>query len=128
MRLTLSLLAAVLAAAAFTSPARAQSGIPYRRTYDYISSRPYEFTGRYVRINASVSFGQPTGIPGRTTTSMTLQGIINVPGSSAAGLGGGNGDGGGAFGAPGGGGAGRGMVRRGGPGTSGVVRGIRFGR
>jgi hypothetical protein len=125
MRVTLSLVAVLLAAAFLTAPARAQASIPYRRTIDYIPNRPYEFTGRYVRINVSFSGGQP-GPMGRSTTSMTLQSTIN-PGV-------GHGPGGGDTSASGGtdvggaGGGGRTMHRGPGLSNAGLGRSFRVGR
>ena len=127
MRLLLSLLAVLLAAAVLTPSVRAQASIPYRRTIDYIPNRPHEFTGRYVRINVSFSGGQP-GPMGRSTTSMALQSTINPgvghgPGGGDTSTSGGGGND--AVGAPG---AGRTVHRGPGLSNAGYGRAFRFGR
>jgi hypothetical protein len=78
MRLALSISAAMLAAAIFAPSVRAQASIPYRRTIPYLSNRPYQFTGRYVRISASIG-PQTLSTFGRSTTSLTIHSTINVP-------------------------------------------------
>ena len=81
MRLALSISAALLAAAIVVPSVRAQASIPYRRTIPYLSNRPYQFTGRYVRISASIG-PQTLSTFGRSTTSLAIQSMINVPVSS----------------------------------------------
>ena len=78
MRLALSISAALLAAAIFVPSVRAQASIPYRRTIPYLSNRPYQFTGRYVRINASIG-PQTLSSFGRSSSSLAVQSTINVP-------------------------------------------------
>jgi hypothetical protein len=77
MRLALSISAALLVTAIFAPSVRAQASIPYRRTIPYLSNRPYQFTGRYVRISANI--GPQTLSFGRSGISMTVQSTINVP-------------------------------------------------
>ena len=134
MRLCLSLLAALLAAAFLTPSACAQASIPYRRTIDYLPDRPHEFTGRYVRINMNFSGGQPGSPLGRSTTSMTVQSTINPgvghgPGDADSSANGGNDlgppGGGNGLGAPGG---GRTVLRGPGLRNAGYGRTFRFGR
>ena len=81
MRLTLSILAVLLLSAIFVPAVRAQASMPYRRTIPYISNRPYQPSGRYVRI--SLSMGAPQistfGRSIRSNNSFTIQALINVP-------------------------------------------------
>src|SRR5262249_22966086 len=88
MRLALTLLAVLLLVGAFASSAHAQAMIPYRRTIPVLRDQPHEFTGRYVRINVAAT---QSNLGSSSTASLTLQPIINVPGSSAGGLVNGNG-------------------------------------
>lgn len=78
MRFILPCLAVLLVTAIFTPSARAQASIPYRRTIPYLSNRPYQYTGRYVRL--SVSTGPvSTGGFGRSRTSLAIQATISYP-------------------------------------------------
>jgi len=126
MRVTLFLLGVLLVAAVFAPTARAQGGIPYRRTIDSIPNRPREFTGRYVRMNVTFSTGQ-SGFPvGRSRTSLGVQSTINPgvgqgPADAASSGTGGVNDLGGA-------GAGRAVHRGPALRTAGLGRSFRFGR
>jgi hypothetical protein len=82
MRFTLFILASALLSVVVVPSVRAQHMMPYRRTIPYISNRPYQPSGRYVRI--SVSMGSPqissigTGAL-RSSNSFTIQALINTP-------------------------------------------------
>jgi hypothetical protein len=72
MRFILPCLAVLLIRAIFTPSVRAQD-IPYRRTIPYLSYRPYQYTGRYVRLSVA------TGGFGRSMPSLTIQATISYP-------------------------------------------------
>jgi hypothetical protein len=122
MRVTLFLFVGLLAAAVFAPSAQAQGTIPYRRTIDYLPNRPYEWTGRYVRLN--VTFSRGPGPMGRSITSLGVQptispGVGQGPvGSAGSGNGGGNDLGAGGVAVP------RVPAMR----SAGFGRGFRFGR
>jgi hypothetical protein len=133
MRITLSMLAVLLATAVCPSSVFAQVSLPYRRTIESRPYRPYEWTGRYVRINVSFSGGMPAG-NGRITNSMTVQSTINAPGGGGMQLvgsssGGNTGDALGGGGAGGGAaGAGRSALSSRDSSSIGLGRSFRFGR
>jgi|GEM_PF-3218545 len=79
MRLFATVLAVPLAAALFAPAARAQASIPYRRTIDYIPSRPSDATGRYARVSVSAPVQQAAAPFGRPRTALGLQTTVNVP-------------------------------------------------
>jgi hypothetical protein len=83
MRLFATVLAVPLAAALFAPAARAQASIPYRRTIDYIPSRPSEATGRYARVNVSAPVRQSAAPFGRPGTALGLETTVNVPDGGA---------------------------------------------
>src|SRR5260370_42700191 len=79
MRLVATVRAVPLAAALLVPAVRAQASIPYRRTIDYIPSRPSEATGRYTRVNVSAPGRQMAAPFGRPGTALGLQTTVNVP-------------------------------------------------